>query len=99
MSVAPKKNLFRELSQAIGVMDEESAMRYYYGFVRYLIRELKEGNEIQLPELGKFFLRERKDKVLHNVNTGQRELMEGSYSVIFKPSKRLKDYFKTYVKK
>ena len=98
MGVAPKKNLYKELSLEIGVMDERSAMHYYYGFVRYIISELKKDNEVQLPELGKIFLRERKDKMLHNVNTGQRELMEGGYSVVFKPSRKLKSYFKAYGK-
>ena len=63
--------------------------------------DFRGGSTEGINELGKEMLsimRERKDKMLHNVNTGQRELMEGGYSVVFKPSRKLKSYFKAYGK-
>src|SRR3989304_1219647 len=91
------KNLYKELSMEIGVMDEKSTMFYYYGFIRYIIKKLKKKSEIQLPEFGKIFLRKRKSKILHNIHTRMHVMTGGeNFSIIFKPCKKLKDYFKLY---
>ena len=86
--------LFQELSAACGVADQHSSMRFYYGLVKHFIRELKTNGEIVLPELGTFTLRKVKPKRYFNVSSRAMDMAPESTKIIFRPTKRMKDYFR-----
>ena len=51
------RELFTKISQKSKYIDEEIVERVYNGLLKVLATELKEGNDVFLPNLGKFWLR------------------------------------------
>ena len=94
MGIAPRKNLFRELSAACGVADTDSSMRFYYGLVKHIIHELKKNGQIQLPELGTFKLKNVRPKRYFNVSKQAMDIAPESKRITFLPVKKMKDFFK-----
>jgi len=94
MPYQPTRKLFQELSAACGVADRKSAMRFYYGFLKYLIRELSETGPVYLPEFGHFKLRRVKAKKYFNVHKQAMDIAPECTRIVFRPAKRMKEHFR-----
>ena len=94
MPYQPTRKLFLELSAACGVADRKSAMRFYYGFLKYLIRELSETGPVYLPEFGHFKLRKVKSKRYFNVYKQAMDIAPECTRLVFRPAKRMKEHFR-----
>ena len=92
--VAPKNKLYKALSIECGIADANSSMRFYYGFVRYVLKELKETGRIQLPEFGVFEIVEDKGRRMHGLKTGNIIKIPPVKRLAFRPARKLKDHIK-----
>jgi len=92
--IAPKNKLYKALSVECGVADTDSSMRFYYGFVRYVLRELRENGKIQLPDFGTFEVVTDKPRRYMDVRSGVASYLPEVKRVSFRPSRKLKEYAK-----
>jgi len=85
MTSRQKKMFFNKLALELGLVDVELTEKYYHGFIRFILRTLKEYGIVQLPGLGHFILR--------RVN---RTFIGLSTTVFFRSIKKVRIYFKDY---
>lgn len=55
-----KEKFFRELGEEMGYLDDKYARQYYFALVRYVARELKKTEFIELPDFMKLEVKEIK---------------------------------------
>lgn len=84
-----KKQFFIDLSVFINEMEVETAKRFYYGFIKYIVSVLLEKKEILLPEIGVIrLLSHNPDKILR----GKRKYSV-YYTLKLKPLYKINNYF------
>jgi len=57
MKQPAKREFFNKLAVEMGLLNPEDAKKYYYAFVRLLIRTTKQEGFCEAPDLGKFEIR------------------------------------------
>jgi len=60
-------------------------------FIALVVKTVKKGDEVALPELGKFFLRKTAARMGRNPATGEPTKIAASVKVKFRPSKKFKE--------
>ncbi len=71
-----REDFFKALSSHSNYIPEAAAREVYYGLVRLIIKQFKEGREINLPDLGKFRLIVMKGHKKHNIATGATDIID-----------------------
>ena len=63
--------LFKKLSDRANFMPEDVIREVYFGLIKVIIGEFRDGKEVILPGLGKFRLVNMKDHKRVNIATGE----------------------------
>ena len=63
MKPSEKKQFFNDLSIAVNTLDIQTTKSFYYALVRFVVKNLTEKDEAELPDLGKLRLATIKDRV------------------------------------
>lgn len=71
----------------------ELIKKMYIAFGKYIIKELRQNGEAELPNIGTFYLRQYAERVGKNVNTGELSVYPDCMVVKFKPCRNLKAVF------
>lgn len=85
-----KKGLAEAIHNKIGLSKRESAEIVEY-FFELLKKNLENGETIKLPKFGTFKVQQRQKKKGRNPATGETIEIDSRKSVIFKPSRFLRD--------
>ena len=85
-----KSELTAEAAQAAGI-SKKDAERVLNAALDIIVRELSQGNHVQLSGFGTFEVRDREPRVGRNPVTRQAVQIPAARVPSFKPSKNLKD--------
>jgi len=89
-----KRRFFIRISNKCNYADPEMVKRVYYGMVKMIVERLKNEQTCWLPDLGRFWLANRKIRKVKNTFTGYEGYSGDHKSVFFLPDRKLKGYFK-----
>lgn len=62
--------LFEKISAKSNFTDPAMVAEVYYGLLKTITEELREGNTVRLPELGDFFVQNKKSMATYMFHTG-----------------------------
>jgi len=93
MNITPKK-FFDRLSEKNGYADPQTMEDYYYGMVKVIVDELKNGGSVRLPDFGEFKITTMKARKIMNVNTGVHDNLPACKVLKFIPCIKIRDYIK-----
>lgn len=98
-----KNELITEIAKRSKITKVE-AQKYYKGVINVIADLITEGNDISLPEVGKFKILKRSEKIIKeremsNVKTGKKiiipeQIIPAHNTINFKPSNKLKKIVK-----
>ncbi len=87
-----KQETFSKIALEAGIYDTEVVAKVYHGLLRHIRRELGNGNEVFLDELGTFSPRVHKGHRIGNVNSREEGVAATIVRVKFTPCINLKKY-------
>lgn len=90
-SIKPEE--FLKLVSANSGIDLDTSKKVYYGMLRTITRELKKSRIITLPDLGEFYIKMFKERVIVDYQSKQRKTVPVTPVVKFKPDYKVKAYF------
>jgi nucleoid DNA-binding protein len=64
-----REKMFREISERVNYLDVEMVKRVYFELLRVIIKDLREGKVVSLPNWGRFYLRKLKAQRRYNAGT------------------------------
>jgi len=99
MRNSDRQDLWLGISGNCGSMDLDTVKRFYYGFMKYVVRTVKTKGIVQLPDFGKFELRELPERRQHSLYTNQLVTVAPRKSMGFVLSPELKDYLNDRIRK
>lgn len=91
-SIKPEE-FFKLVAMHSGVNDLQSVRDVFYGMIKTISRELKNKQEITLPDWGTFVLKVHKGRRLFNVNDKTLIDIPAKATVRFRPDRAVKKYF------
>ena len=93
MKSIKSEEFFKSIAVNSGVTDLDTVRRIYFGMVKTISRELKNRQEINLPDWGKFYLKVQQQKRVKNINNGMYIILPPTPLVKFTPDYKVKEYF------
>lgn len=85
-------SFFRELTSRSGAYSEDNVRSVYFSMLKMITDSFRSGEEIELPHIGTFSVRERKARFKGNVQTGEREFLPATREIKFSPFYAFKEY-------
>lgn len=85
-----KKEIIASIAEREGIT-KVMATAMYEATVGAMVEALKNGDSLSLPELGKFVIKNRAERVARNPKTGEEVICPAKKAVGFKPTKSLKE--------
>lgn len=85
-------DMFRALSLRSNALPEDVCRDVYYGLIKMIVDQFRNGRDIILPGLGKLYVVHRKASKGMNINKGQVEMRPPHNDVIFCTADSLKKY-------
>ena len=83
---------FEKVSEHCNYMDPKSVQKIYMGIENYIAQELLRNGEVDLPNIGKFYTQQCKERV-RKMPSGDTKLFPDVMMVRFKTSRKLKLLF------
>jgi len=87
------EEFFKLIAVNSGISDLNIVKDIFYGMIKTISRELKNRQEIKLPDWGKFVLKVSKQRTVRNVNNGMLINLPPILMVKFIPDYKVKRYF------
>ena len=94
LTISDKRQLFNELSIACNSLDVESVKQFYYGFMRYVIRETKKRGSLSFPDFGTFRIVNYKPRMARDVRSNCSKWVPASVGMKFKPDYKVNLYIR-----
>ena len=88
-----EKLFFENVSSYCNYMNPKLVRDIYIATSRHLIQSLKRDGEVELPNIGKFYIKQYKERMGTNVNSGERTVYPDVMVVKFKPCRQMKACF------
>ena len=85
-----KADLVEKLSEKINQTKKETTV-FVDEFVAIIVEALQKGDEVVLPEMGKFLVKKRPARTARNPITGAEVKVEAKIVPQFKPNKKFKE--------
>ena len=92
LNLDEKNELFSNLAIAMNTVDVNVAKKFYYDFIKFVIKQTKEKGTLQLPDFGTFRMGVQKGRMGWMPRTGERRWVEGSFSLRFKSDYKVRAY-------
>jgi len=89
-----KSDFFNKIVSGANFVDPDLARDLYFALIRLIIKELREGGSIELPNFGTFRVHVHKARRSVNVSSGSIINLPPCPTVKFSPTLALKYYFK-----
>lgn len=83
--------LFAALARRSNSLPEDTVREVYYGLVKVIVDQFREGRDVNLPGLGRLHLTDARSSRSHNVATRE-EYVRHLRQVVFSSCKELKLY-------
>jgi len=90
-SISPDE-FFRNLSIRANGMPEDSVRMVYYALLKVVVDQFRVGRDINMPGLGKLYVKQYKPSKGFNVNKGEIVIRKGHKEVEFVSADTLKKY-------
>ena len=88
-----EKEHFFNLVATYSGTDPDTSRKVFYGLIKTISKDLKDGREAKLPDWGKFFLKLHQSKRILNVNTKQISFARPRVIIKFKPENKVRKHF------
>lgn len=83
--------LFAEISRRSNYLPEETVKQVYYGMVKAIVEQFRNGRDCELPGLGSMYVIRKPAQRVHNLNKGMVWMPEKSV-IEFRFARSLKEY-------
>ena len=93
MNLMSNQEFFAKIAEKCNYISEELVKDVYYELVRLTSNELRHNGAIRYPDLGDFYIKYRKEKVVRNVSDGKLIKMPPQKVVKFTASHKIQKYF------
>ncbi len=67
-----EEELFASLSHYANGLPDKTVRDVYYSLIKVIVNQFRRGKDINLPKLGTFYVVEKKNIPLTNLNTGEK---------------------------
>lgn len=96
MSNNQKFQFFNDLAIEMNCLSADDAQRFYYCFLKFVIKRCKKEGKIELPEWGEFKLSVFKERpvdiVVNGRRIGERRILPPTKALKFKENRKLREY-------